>query len=106
MGLSYRPASQATYAGGIDSLESILGLLKSLKNRFLYPSFEHQLVVCNLYTVLCNLIFCSVHGLHACAQAAIFFAKPYSINAGEASIVLWIAASLVKNSIIPQSEPK
>ncbi len=28
----------------------------------------------------------------ACAQAAIFFAKPYSINAGEASIVLWIAA--------------
>ncbi len=28
----------------------------------------------------------------ACAQAAIFFAEPYSINAGEASIVLWIAA--------------
>jgi hypothetical protein len=28
----------------------------------------------------------------ACAQAAIFFAKPYSVNAGETSIVLWIAA--------------
>jgi hypothetical protein len=28
----------------------------------------------------------------ACAQAAIFFVKPYSINAGETSIVLWIAA--------------
>jgi hypothetical protein len=28
----------------------------------------------------------------ACVQAAIFFSKPYSINAGETSIVLWIAA--------------
>jgi hypothetical protein len=37
----------------------------------------------------------------ACAQAAIFFAKPYSINAGETSIVLWIAGQ-VKNSIILQ----
>ena len=34
----------------------------------------------------------------ACAQAAIFFAKPYSINAGEASIVLWIAACRLKIS--------
>jgi hypothetical protein len=32
----------------------------------------------------------------ACAQAAIFFAKPYSINAGETSIVLWIAACMYK----------
>jgi hypothetical protein len=30
--------------------------------------------------------------LFAYAQAVIFFAKPYSINAGETSIVLWIAA--------------
>jgi hypothetical protein len=30
----------------------------------------------------------------ACAQAAIFFAKPYSINAGEASIILWVAACI------------
>jgi hypothetical protein len=28
----------------------------------------------------------------ACAQAVIFFAKPYSINAGETSVVLWVAA--------------
>jgi hypothetical protein len=28
----------------------------------------------------------------ACAQAVIFFAKPYSINAKETSIVLWVAA--------------
>jgi hypothetical protein len=27
-----------------------------------------------------------------CAQAVIFFAKPYSINAGDTSIVLWTAA--------------
>jgi hypothetical protein len=27
----------------------------------------------------------------ACAQTAIFFAKPYSKNAGETSIVLWFA---------------
>jgi hypothetical protein len=35
---------------------------------------------------------CSFGSRFACAQAAIFFAKPYSINAGETSIVLWIAA--------------
>jgi hypothetical protein len=41
----------------------------------------------------------------ACAQAAIFFVKPYSINAGETSIVL-ICGSQVKNDIIPQPKPK
>jgi hypothetical protein len=34
-----------------------------------------------------------------CAQAAIFFAKPYSINAGEASIVLWVAACIHHSAI-------
>ncbi len=34
-GSLYRPASQATQAGGIDSLESIPGLLKSLQIRAL-----------------------------------------------------------------------
>ncbi len=32
------PSSQATWAGGIDSLELILGLLKSLKIRALYKT--------------------------------------------------------------------
>jgi hypothetical protein len=32
----------------------------------------------------------------ACAQPAIFFAKPYSINAGETLNVLWIAARRYK----------
>ncbi len=35
----------------------------------------------------------------AYAQAAIFFAKPYSINAGEASIVLWVAACIHHSAI-------
>ncbi len=35
----------------------------------------------------------------ACAQAAIFFAKPYSLNAGEASIVLWVAACIHHSAI-------
>jgi hypothetical protein len=35
----------------------------------------------------------------ACAQAAIFFAKPYSINAGEALIVLWVAAWIQHSAI-------
>ncbi len=39
-----------------------------------------------------NPISCLFGSRFVCAQAAIFFAKPYSINAGEASIVLWIAA--------------
>ncbi len=34
----------------------------------------------------------------ACAQAAIFFAKPYSINAGDTSIVLWIAVWELRTS--------
>jgi hypothetical protein len=39
IGLSYRlPARQATQTGGIGSLESILGLLKSLKIRAQYIS--------------------------------------------------------------------
>jgi hypothetical protein len=36
------------------------------------------------------LILLLVGSRFACAQAVIFFAKPYSINAGEATIVLWI----------------
>jgi hypothetical protein len=39
----------------------------------------------------------------ACAQAAIFFTKPYSINAGEASIVL-DCGSKVKNFIATQTK--
>jgi hypothetical protein len=35
----------------------------------------------------------------ACAQAAIFFAKPYSLNAGEASIDLWVAACIHHSAI-------
>ncbi len=40
IGLSYRPAMQATYAGGIDSLESILGLHKSFKIRALLLALQ------------------------------------------------------------------
>jgi hypothetical protein len=35
---------------------------------------------------------CLLGSRFACAQAATFFVKLYSINAGETSIVLWIAA--------------
>ena len=35
----------------------------------------------------------------ACAQVVIFFAKPNSINAGEASIVFWVAACIHHSAI-------
>ena len=38
------------------------------------------------------LILLLVRFTVSCAQAAIFFAKPHSINAGETSIGLWVAA--------------
>ncbi len=38
-------ARQASYAGGIDSLESILGLLKSLENRALIACMREVLCV-------------------------------------------------------------
>ncbi len=42
---------------------------------------------------------CLFRSRFACAQAAIFFAKPYSINAGKASIVLWVAACIHHSAI-------
>ncbi len=53
LGTDYRnrvvvPASQATQPGGIGSLESILGLLKSLKIRALYTEREGNIEELNI----------------------------------------------------------
>jgi hypothetical protein len=41
---------------------------------------------------------CLFGSWYVSAQDAIFFAKPYSINAGETSIVLWIAGKKFHHS--------
>jgi hypothetical protein len=49
VGLSYRPARLHTQTGGIGSLESILGLLKSLKIRAQVPNLlraeQHNIAI-------------------------------------------------------------
>ncbi len=57
---------------------SLLNILKDFKvlSRFMQNGIQSS---------------CLFGSRFACAQATIFFTKPYSINAGDTSIVLWIA---------------
>jgi hypothetical protein len=78
-GIIRKPFKSTSTAIGFKFFISLLNILKDFKvlSRFMQNRIQFA---------------CLFGSRFACAQAVIFFAKPYSINAGEASIVLWIAA--------------
>ncbi len=85
------PARQATWAGGIDPLKSMLGLLKSLKIQADFPSLPSSLLPVRLsvhYLRISNPLATTARYVNSWAQIPVFVAISFFLSVYLSAILL------------------